>query len=464
MKNSLKIGVNRIIINPPLGSYLTGYANRKGGATEIHDNLTATSLILSSDMKNFFVLVAVDNLSLNWEIVDRIKFKIEEHLNIPKDNIRVFSSHTHSGPVGWAPVKISIIDRVLDFFSRTRLLPVEPINTKGIVSNSDYFSELVERVGSSVEFAFNKMKKVKVYYSKTSADFSFNRRSKFNKMAPLDNSIQFIKFVSEDKIIASIINYACHNVLLGPSSNVVSADLAGEVRANLEAEFGGSCLFIQGAAGDINPKSKWSDNSLSDMKLLGKIISDSVIANKEEMVELKEIPILSFTDEVKAYLKTTNKFYKFKLAKVVRNGLNKKLKIPKILIFPMLDFRFPWKIVFDKDRNGYYTSIRIGVLRIGDVIISSVSMEAFNNIGVKVKELSKLPVCIFAGYTDGLTGYLPEEKDFKYGGYEIETVPYFYRLPGSLDSDTAEKVITKLQELMDKTLLGNFKSDKNNEF
>ena len=51
-----------------------------------------------------------------------------------------------------------------------------------------------------------------------------------------------------------LVNYACHPSLLGPANLEYSADYPGAMRREIESAMPGTtALFIQGAAGDINP-------------------------------------------------------------------------------------------------------------------------------------------------------------------------------------------------------------------
>jgi hypothetical protein len=53
---------------------------------------------------------------------------------------------------------------------------------------------------------------------------------------------------------ALVVHYACHAVVLGPTSCKWSADYPGAMQAKVEAGMPGTqCMFVQGGAGDINP-------------------------------------------------------------------------------------------------------------------------------------------------------------------------------------------------------------------
>jgi neutral ceramidase len=450
MSDKIKAGVDRIIINPPLGTYLIGYANRKGGAKNIHDNLTATTLVLSENSENIFALVSLDLLALNWEIVRRIKDRINETTKIPINNIRLFCSHTHSGPVGWAHSKIKFKDRVSEFINKLKLLTVEPFKTKGIRSNKLYYDNLINNLSDSVKHALDSMVDVHIEHAKTDAEFSINRRKHLNPDNCIDKEIHLIKFISGQKTIASIINYACHNVALGPNSNVISADIAGEMRSRVEEKIGGKSLFIQGAAADINPNVEWGKNSIRDIEKIGKTISDAVLSAAVSMKIVKSTPIKSVVDRVKAYIDIPENIDNKELKNIPKIMIDKQAKIPKWIVYPMLSIRFPWKTELLKDENGYYTPIDIGVLKIGDILITSISMEPFAETGLEIKKYADFPIVIFAGYCDGLTGYLPTSKDSEIGGYEIELVPYFYKLPGPYKKNTEEVVVKRIKQLIQK--------------
>jgi hypothetical protein len=123
----------------------------------------------------------------------------------------------------------------------------------------------------------------------------------------------------EQKVRAVIVNYACHPVVLGPQNSKLSADYPGVMREIVESEFGSECMciFIQGAAGDINPlilaRGDNRENDFTYVKRQGELlaievkralsfikdtqgISDSVsIASKESQFHNRWKPAEQFT-------------------------------------------------------------------------------------------------------------------------------------------------------------------------
>ena len=69
---SLRAGLARSVITPPRGSYLIGYGDRYLGASRVHDDLTATALVLD-DGSTRLTIVALDMLCLHEDVVARIR-------------------------------------------------------------------------------------------------------------------------------------------------------------------------------------------------------------------------------------------------------------------------------------------------------------------------------------------------------------------------------------------------------
>ena len=68
------------------------------------------------------------------------------------------------------------------------------------------------------------------------------------------------------KIIATMVNYACHPVSLGGGNRLISPDYYGAMREVVERDTGGApCLFLHGASGDMTPlRSYESDPAIAD--------------------------------------------------------------------------------------------------------------------------------------------------------------------------------------------------------
>ena len=70
----------------------------------------------------------------------------------------------------------------------------------------------------------------------------------------VDHSVDVIGFDDKDgNVVSTIVGYACHPTILGPENKLLSPDYPGHMRKTVENVVGGSCLFLQGAAGNQGP-------------------------------------------------------------------------------------------------------------------------------------------------------------------------------------------------------------------
>lgn len=483
--STIRAGVDRVPISPDVGMYLIGFGDRAGGAESVHDDLTATTLVLD-DGNEKAVIISLDLLFLHRETVDCVRSGITDRLGIPAKNVLLCCSHTHSGPVAWAPPRVGVYERLREMKHRIFALPValerlkayraESANAsasrgkngaalfraltqpKGVKSNRKYLDNLAKILVESVVSASSRMTECEITHGKGATDIGINRRERkpdgtielgYNEEGPVDRDVDVLQIKRDDEPLVTLVNHACHVTILGPNSNRVSADMIGVMRAKVEKELGGLCMFVQGAAGNINPNVEWSDDNMPDARRFGEKLADAVLEAGKNMKKVSPTPLKGAEDVVDAYLDVPEAIKDWAVQKINRHMINKALGAPMFLIDPLFYIRFPWKAALKKSPDGYSTPIHIGALRLGDVAISWIAMEPFVETGCAVKAASSAPVTLFAGYTNGHNGYLPTAEESKLGGYEVEQAPYMMRLPGTIRTDTEARVAGRLEALLE---------------
>lgn len=499
---AFRAGVGRAIISPETGIYLIGFADRTGGAESVHDDLTATTLVVD-DGREKALIIALDLLLLHPETATRVKEGITGRLGIPGRNILLCCSHTHSGPVAWAPSEITLSERLREIKNRIlafpagfmqmkanyealagtanlrgekaaflkrmgrilktiALAPKAFAQPKGIRANRKYLDRLVETLVDSAASASRVMEACVVTHARGKTDIGINRRERkadgkidlgYYREGPVDPEVDVLQFSRGGKAFLTLVNHACHATILGPNTNVVSADMIGVMRARVEKELGGLCMFLQGACGDINPNVGWSDENIPNAKRFGERLAHAVLEIAKDMKSVSPTPIRGLEDIVDASLEVPERLKDRPEQKIYQQMIHRNLGVPLFLIEPVLSIRFPWKAPIEKTPDGYSTPVHVGALRMGDVSIAWASMEVFVDIGRAVKKASSAPVTLFAGYTNGHNGYLPTAEEGKLGGYEVERAPYMLRMPGIYRADTEAKVVTSLVSLLGETAL-----------
>src|SRR5204863_2511406 len=95
---------------------------------------------------------------------------------------------------------------------------------------------------------------------------------------PMDPTVAVARIDAEDgETIATLVNYGCHPTTAGPDNRLLSPDYPGVVRQVVERALGGTCLFLQGAAGDVGTIGGFSGD-LRIHKRLGAILGHEAAA------------------------------------------------------------------------------------------------------------------------------------------------------------------------------------------
>src|SRR3546814_19892076 len=83
------------------------------------------------------------------------------------------------------------------------------------------------------------------------------------EMGHTDQRLSILQFSAGDRSLGGIVHAAMHPVVLGADSHAISGDWCGIAMAELGTRAGGIWLFLNGAAGDNNPKI-WSGHNNYD--------------------------------------------------------------------------------------------------------------------------------------------------------------------------------------------------------
>jgi len=436
-KNTLRAGVARRIITPPKGIFLIGYGDRTKGNTGIHDDLTATALVLD-DSKTRLAIVALDMLAINEFVVDRVR------ACLPGMETLLCCSHTHSGPIAYADEKSSRLNR-------------------------DYINALVKRITEAVNEAENNLAPAWLEWSQGEANIAINRRERQadghfeigrDPEGIVDRSVQVVSVYADGPNppippsllgrggaggvgpIATLVNFPCHGTVLGPDNLLASADWIGAMRAKVEKELGGMALFLQGATGNLNPDMYWDDAGAFEMaREEGERVAEAVVtACRLNSEKLRGTPLGIV--RVEAWLPLEAAASTSRPPKSYRKPLLAMAGLPSWMGFLtdfLLDIRYPWKSRIEARDGVWSVPMRVNAVRMGELGLVSFGAETFTEIGLAVKAQSPAKHTLFASVTDSCISYLHTAAAHAEGGYEVDMAPYAYRYPGRLAAE-CEKI------------------------
>jgi neutral ceramidase len=428
----LQAGVARTLVTPPLGTYLIGYADRHWGCRSVHDDLTATALVVD-DGDTQLVLIALDMLVLNERVVARVRGGVAAEWRIPRKQVMICCSHTHSGPIAYA-------------------------DENGKRKNRRFIDGLVDKLVKVVGGALGERVPVSAAWGKGEVHIAINRRERLpsgeviigvNPAGPVDRSLLVLQLRHQlsGRPVATLVNLACHATVLGPRSYAVSAEWPGVMRREVEARVGGSCLFIQGATGDLNPNHEWGRDDLAVMEAFGCQVAHGVLGVARHLEPLSLRPLQGRAETV--WLPIVPERRPDGRPTSYQEALTRKTKLPRFLVDPLLNARYPWQTTLEwRQDGGWGVAMEIQGFRLGDCAVVAHAAETFNEVGATIKASSPAPITLFAGYSNGCIGYLPTAAAHALGGYEVEMSPYLYRMPGLLDPDCDMLVRGQSQEML----------------
>jgi neutral ceramidase len=88
------------------------------------------------------------------------------------------------------------------------------------------------------------------------------------------------------KPVATLVNYACHATVLERDNYLYTADFPGATAAFIERSLGGVGIYMQGAAGDINPV--WMRHDFEEADRIGSILGAAAVRTVLELRPLGE--------------------------------------------------------------------------------------------------------------------------------------------------------------------------------
>ncbi len=253
------IGVARTDITPPIGIYARNWGAAKHDAAEsINRPLTLTALTLqTSPDAQPLVLVAAD---MGWwrdSAEASVREPILDALKIGRERFIFNLSHTHSAPV----------------------LSPGVTNAAGVQFSEAYLQRIRDAALEAVRGALRSARPATLEWATGRCDLARNRDLPepekkrivcgYNPGSDADDTLLIGRVTSmidgRERILATLVNYACHPVTLAWENRAISPDFVGAMREIIEGRTEAPCLFLQGASGELAPAEEYTgDTQVAD--------------------------------------------------------------------------------------------------------------------------------------------------------------------------------------------------------
>ncbi len=377
----MEAGFCRIAIDPPLGIELAGFASRTKPAACIYDDLYVRCLALRDGDARIAIAV-LDLLGIPHSLVNDVRKKLRSDLEIV-----VSATHTHSAPK--------------------------------LVQDSLYWRYLVEVVVSCIRCATSSMTRVEKVDVITAmrGDLAYNRRNPFR--GAIDPELMALILRGPLSPI-TIVNYTAHPVVLGPDNLCISADYPGALLHFLADAGLERALFLNGCAGNINPRTKSTrlddpyarrGATYDEVLDYGKALADEILTRLDNPMDSTTPRLSAAIERIELRTVTTPPLYVIieKLKEAERKS----------------DYYTAWRMrkALDYDellQRGFVTTEVVALALCNDIGLVFLPSEVFVEHQLYIKKFSPFKYTLVAGYSNNYFGYIPTISAYNEGGYEVE--------------------------------------------
>jgi len=439
--SELLAGVGRCDITPAPGTPQGGWgaqAHQRGSGTEMPMYATAIAL-REGDVR--CVIVEADAIGFDQEWTDRIVSAIAALTGLPPSQLRFSCSHTHSGANTFRLANISEGRDMID----------------------SYLASLPHRIAAAAWQALQQMEPVHVGSGCGSCAISRIRRVHaqggevvvgVNEEAVADSTVGVIRFDRYDgSTLATVVHYACHPTTVGWQSDQFTPDYPGPMRFVVEKQLGGTCLFLQGAAGDLGPRRGFCGD-LSVYRRLGQelglaaasiALAVDTMQHKAELVSVMpsganiaqytyrpssdNTPLGMMSRRLQLPIRTLQSEHE--IAKELEDlrerveELRAASNLSEMLLVQAKATQMGWRLENSRRYGGQATTEwPMQVIRIGSTALVSIAGEPFSSIAKRIRAESAATVTFVSGYSNGGFGYIPDRAAYAEGGYEVEATPF----------------------------------------
>lgn len=406
-----RAGYSKTKITPEVPYTLAGYDVRHGESEGVHDELYARCLILEVCGKPA-VFISLDILGVDEVLVQEIKNTIAEmDMEINKDGIFVFATHTHSGPSS--------------AFSGRKSF------------RKEYFDLVVSRCGEAFTNARGDVYDSVIYSDETYISGIASKRNVCGKPEN-DSGIKCnVLRIIRNRGEIMFINFPCHMTVLDEKNLLFSKDMIYGLDRALTEKGIGDFIFANGAAGDISTRFYKKEASFGEAKRLGEILAERLISmNSKSNNEMKLQNML---------FKKSSFLLKYKKNLTESERIEKKAEIEKIMLTVdnlryRRDLESALIVLGRPDKNfdeipavvktggEYFKGVEIYCAIAGDIAFIGVPFEIYYSTGIKIQNIiSRKYGCstvFLLGYCGGYGGYLPPEDEFSRITYETIDCPF----------------------------------------
>ncbi len=398
----LQVGVSKKIFTPNPLLPVSGGMGPASPTREKRGDIMARAMVFRGGDTTVGI-VSLDLIGFPSVLCDRVRKEVP---GIPAKNILIGSTHTHSAPDCYA----------------------FPDGKGGHTGDLKFMDSVCKKAAEALNEALGNLQPCQLKVATGEA----KGKIAYNYYAPdlYDRRMSVIQAVdTQGKTLATLVNYAVHPEVLGNRVGILSPDLVGPLCDQLEADLGGTALFMNGAQGgmitaDNRDYSKnrdparayWDDDrTWEECERIGRLMAG------EAQRIVKDAPVQ-------------------KSPSLFCGAVDVTFPVESDLLWAVI-LGSPLKYPHNADRS---VTTTINVINLGNAQILTIPGEALPNIGFYLKRKMNGEHNLLFGLTNDAFGYILTKVDFN-------SFPrYEYISRTSMGEMTGEILMEKSLEFVDK--------------
>lgn len=432
------IGFAKRDITPPAGLPMAGYSARDGVATGTLDGIKARAMVvLAPHTGARIAFVTADLVAYSPDTIDAFRKRVRAEAGIAPDDVVLAVTHTHSGPSYGA---------------------MFPSFDGGLAQESEvslrWGEGLPDVLVDIVREAIANAQPATLSFGSTRVALATHRRLIDPlgevRLAPNPDGIidpevhvMHARAASDGTTIGSLVNYACHPVVLCEDNLLYSGDFPAYLLAGLEAD-GGDAIYLNGACGNLNPKRR---GDAAAARAHGEALAGAVKALVSGLEPSLPNPVIIATEDVsipirlppreafETYLTATEQALEAHADPSNFEGLRLAAEVARAQ--RLLAKVYPRRRRLEHRIQGDTLLVRLQVARIGPALFVALPGETFVEFGLDLRRELGSPHVFVLGYTNESIGYVPTRAAYDEGGYEVTSS---HLTPGAGELLTASAV------------------------
>ena len=462
---TFEAGFGQADITPQVGISLSGFIFRENKPSTAVDDPLFVRVLAVRHQTQINLLASYELLGIGNELYHLIVAELQQTFGdqLPEENCVLTATHSHSGP--------------------------PTVHLDGEADpNPIYWQTVVRQTVHAAREAIDHLTPSTLHISSLHfPGLTYNRRAilvdgrvtmalepdaPLISRGPVDDQATLLVFRNRDgENIGGIIHFASHGVAVCTQS--IGSDIPGQIASQLSEILGAPCLYLQGAAGDLNPTVvstqrdemyPWVNNWMVKARLMTGLLQPVNVdptGFKTSILPLDYAPLpdrdstleritglehIAQGDVTSPHVQEAIQL----LGSImnVKPGETPEAAKAAYCAGTLAGAERRTLAAIELGRSLAPCPLNLSTWHFGELTLAFIAAEIFASTGLKLRALDKDRMILPVTYASPLVGYIPDEYSIDKGGYEVANGWQFYGHPAPFIRHAETNVIQAIRKIL----------------